>query len=410
MKIAVLCNCYPAVSHSFVRREIAALEAQGHEVRRFTIRSSKSPLPDQADRDEALRTFVVLERGIAPLIWAAIKVMLTRPGSALEGLLLALRMGRRSGAVLRNFAYFAEACVILDALRDNPVEHLHVHFGTNPAAVARLMRRLGGPPYSFTAHGPDEFDAPIPLDLAGKIADAAFVVAISNFGRSQLMRWSPPAQWGKIVVVRCGLDEQFLRGVSSPAPDVPEICSFARLSGQKGLPLLVEAAAMLKDRGVDFRLNIIGDGDLRASLEAQIASLGLGDQVRLVGSKSAEEVRSYLTAARIFVLPSFAEGLPVVIMEALALCRPVVVTAIAGTPELVDDRCGWVIPAGSAERLCDAMEAALKAPIETVRTMGEEGRRRVIAAHDAAVNAKALLLEIEKRRHEAVPEGAVLAR
>jgi colanic acid/amylovoran biosynthesis glycosyltransferase len=398
MKIAVLCNCYPAVSHSFVRREILALEDQGHEVRRISIRASKNALPDPADREEAGRTFVVLGRGIAPLLLAAAKAMLSRPGATFKAFLLAIRMGKNSAALLRNLAYFAEACLIVGRLRRDPVDHLHAHFGTNPAAVARLMRRLGGPPYSFTAHGPDEFDAPIQLDLAGKIADAAFAVAISNFGRSQLMRWSPPSEWDKIVVVRCGLDQQFLGAAVSPAPDVPRLCSVARLSGQKGLPLLIEAAGMLKDRGVPFQLDIVGDGELRTSIEAQIANLGLGEQVRLVGSKSAEEVRSYLTAARLFVLPSFAEGLPVVIMEALALARPVVVTAIAGTPELVDEECGWLIPAGSAEALRNALETALAAPIETVRNMGEEGRRRVIAAHDAAANAKALAGHAEAHR------------
>ena len=267
-------------------------------------------------------------------------------------------------------AYLGEAAWLILRFRQHPVDHLHAHFGTNPATVARLARRLGGPPYSFTAHGPDEFDKPEALDLRGKVAEAQTAVAISSFGASQLMRWSDPADWRHIAIARCGVDAGFLAATPVAAPTAPRFATVARLNGQKGLPLLVEAAALLKARGHDFRLDIAGDGELRGALERQIAEAGLSDNVHLVGTLDGAGVRRLIEDARVFVLPSFAEGLPVVIMEALALERPVIASAIAGTPELVDAGCGWLVPAGSAAAVADAMAAAIDASPETHRRNG----------------------------------------
>jgi glycosyltransferase involved in cell wall biosynthesis len=241
-------------------------------------------------------------------------------------------------------------------------------------------------------HGPDEFDAPVTLSLGTKIAAASFVAAISSYGRSQLMRWSTPDQWVKIGVVRCGVDRDFLDAPAVPvAPDCTEFICVARLSAQKGLPLLIAACDRLRTNGERFSLSIIGDGEMRAWLQADIDRRGLRGTVALLGIKSAAEIRDYLQRARAFVLPSFAEGLPVVIMEALALGRPVIATAIAGIPELVDEACGWLIPAGSEEVLVDAMSAALRASPEEVSAKGAVGRDRVRNMHDAAANARLLV-------------------
>ncbi len=394
MRLAYLCNRYPAVSHSFVRREIAGMEAAGHQVDRYTVRAPAALL-DADDRAEAARTTAVLAAGAGGLARALLAAMIRAPGRFAGAARLALAMAVRAagpspGALVRHLAYLGEAAWLVRRLRAHPVDHLHAHFGTNPAAVARLARRLGGPPYSFTAHGPDEFDRPDALDLAGKVADARVAVAISSYGRSQLMRWSDPVDWPRIIVARCGVDASFLDAAPPPAPDAPRFAAVARLSGQKGLPLLVEAAALLKARGRDFRLEIAGTGDLHDALERQIAAAGLGDEVRLLGALDGAGVRRLIEGARAFVLPSFAEGLPVVLMEALALERPVIATAIAGTPELVDEGVGWLVPAGSAAAVADAMAAAIDAPADAIAAMGREGRRRVAERHDAGVNARAL--------------------
>jgi glycosyltransferase involved in cell wall biosynthesis len=389
MTIAYLVNHYPTVSHSFIRREILGLEQAGVAVRRFTLRAPPANLPDPQDQAEAAKTEVVLAQGGFRLLGATLSQALRHPGRWLRALRVAIGMGQGAPLrVVRQMAYLAEACWLAGRLEG--VQHLHAHFGTNPAAVARLVHILARIPYSFTVHGPEEFDGPLALDLPGKIADARYAIAISSFGRSQLMRWTDPKEWGKLLVVRCGVDAIFARAEPQPLCEGPELSCVARLSGQKGLPLLIEAAALLKRRGVDFRLTVVGDGEMRKEIEQQIADNGLTDRVIITGYLSAEGVRAKVAASRAMVLPSFAEGLPVVIMEALALRVPVIVTQIAGTPELVNNQCGWLIPAGAIEPLADAMQAALAARPEDLRAMGEIGRARVLEQHDALRNARAL--------------------
>lgn len=389
MRIAYLVNRYPAVSHSFIRREILGLEAAGHEVLRFTLRAPEADLPDPADRAEAARTTVVLAQPRRALLAAALGRAVRRPGRFLAALRTAVAMGQGAPArVARQLAYLVEACWL--AGRIGGATHLHAHFGTNPAAVARLLHRLTGLRYSFTVHGPEEFDGPLALDLPGKIADAHAAVAISSYGRSQLMRWTPVERWGRLRIVRCGVDRGFAAAPVPPPAAAPALVCVARLSGQKGLPLLVEAAALLRARGIAFHLTLIGDGELRGEVERLIAARGLDDAVAVTGYLDAAAIRARLAAARAMVLPSFAEGLPVVLMEALALAVPVVTTFVAGIPELVDEQCGWLVPAGSPERLADAMAAALAADPARLRAMGEAGRARVLAAHDADANAHAL--------------------
>lgn len=396
MTIAYLVNRYPAVSHSFIRREILGLEAAGIEVRRFSIRPLDHALPDPQDRAEQARTTVVLGRGAAALLSPTLRRMLRRPGRFLAALRLAIRMAQGTPRRLpRCLAYLAEACWL--APRMAGVTHLHAHFGTNPAAVARLLHRLTGLPYSFTVHGPEEFDSPQALDLAGKVADATLVAGVSAFGVSQLMRWSAVEDWPKLAVVRCGVDARFADAPAAPPVVAPALCCVARLSAQKGLPLLIEAAALLARRGTDFTLALVGDGELRGAIERRIADAGLGDRVTITGYLSAADVAERIEASRAMVLPSFAEGLPVVIMEALALRTPVVTTAVAGIPELVDESCGWLVPAGSAERLADAMAEALAADPARLRAMGEAGRARVLAMHDAGANARGLAERIGAR-------------
>ena len=400
MRLAYLCNLYPAVSHSFVRREIDGVEQAGHEVCRFSLRPARGDLKDRADISEAARTEAVLGNGVARLLLAAFALFLSRPIKTLEALVEAVRLsGPGLKQKARHIAYFLEAGWLVRRLEELKIEHLHAHFGTNPAAVAAIARAWGGPPFSFTVHGPDEFDAPIALSLPAKIEAATFVAAISSYGRSQLMRWSAPSQWDRIKIVRCGLDADFLNMKAPPSnANSTEFICVARLSAQKGLPLLVAACDGLRNAGEKFTVTIIGDGELRGSLEADICRRRLEDRVKIAGVCSAAEIREHLLQARAFVLPSFAEGLPVVLMEALAMSRPVITTAIAGIPELVDDECGWLIPAGSEEALMKAMAEALHASPEELSTRGAIGRERVHLMHDASRNASLIVDAILKTR------------
>ncbi len=397
MHIAYLTTQYPAVSHSFIRREIAAVEQAGGQVTRYSIRSAQADLPDPRDEAERVRTRFILDQGAVSLGAALLRAAIASPRRFLSALRCTLAMSRSSDrGVVPHLAYLAEAAWLTPRLVADRADHLHVHFGTNATAVARLARRLGGPPYSFTVHGPDEFDAPVGHDLGGKIAEGMACVAISSFGRSQLMRWSALAHWGRLLVVRCGVDESFGEGAQAvPAPAAPRLCCVARLSAQKGLPLLIAAAGQVRAGGHDFHLTLVGDGEMRAEIERQIAELGLTDAITITGWASSARVREEILNARAMILPSFAEGLPVVIMEALALGRPVIASRIAGTPELVDESCGWLIPAGDVNAISAAMIAALNAAPEILDKMGAEGRRRVLAAHDAGRNGAALLHAIE---------------
>lgn len=293
--------------------------------------------------------------------------------------------------LVRRAAYFAEAALLAEHIKAAQVDHIHAHFGTNPATVARIASWIVSVSYSFTVHGPDEFDAPRQLDLSGKVADSAFCVAISSFGRSQVMRWSAFSDWSKIHVVRCGVGESFLTSkLGDKVPDDLRLCTVARLSAQKGVPLLLSAAAQLHGEGLNFHLTILGDGEMRAEVESIIEQKGLRNHISLAGWASSETVIEHLLSARAMVLPSFAEGLPVVIMEALSIERPVIATAIAGVPELVDAQCGWLVPAGNVEKLASAMAEALTAPTERLAEMGRVGRTRVAELHDALINGKQL--------------------
>jgi glycosyltransferase involved in cell wall biosynthesis len=203
------------------------------------------------------------------------------------------------------------------------------------------------------------------------------------------MRWSDPRHWDKIKIIRCGLDAGFLDAGVHPVPEASkEFVCVARLSAQKGLPLLIGACDRLRRTGERFTMTIIGDGELREYLEEDIRKRELEDCVFLVGVRSGTEIREHLQQARTFVLPSYAEGLPVVLMEALALSRPVIATAIAGIPELVDSECGWLIPAGSEEALVCAMQDSLRASIEQLDAKGAIGRARVSKMHNGRTNAE----------------------
>lgn len=407
--IAYLINQYPKVSHSFIRREINSVEAYGMYVKRFSIRSCSTELVDEADKIELERVRVVLGIGIVGLLFSSLRVAITRPIRFLQALWLTLRLGWRSErGILRNLAYLAEACVLLRWLSNSGVAHVHAHFGTNSTMVAMLCRVIGGPPYSFTVHGPEEFDKVRAIALAEKVEWAAFVVTVSSFGKSQLYRWCKQGQWSKIHVVHCGVDSEFLAQPLISVPADPRLVCVGRLCEEKGHMLLLDAASQLAAEGLRFKLILVGDGPLRTEIETLIARLGMQDHVEITGWASSYQVRQHILASRAMVLPSFAEGLPVVLMEALALRRPVISTYVAGIPELVEPGiCGWLVPSGSVEALTAAMRAALQLPVEKLEQMGAAGAERVAQRHDAAVEA-GKLVELFRSSVEPLQEQIII--
>lgn len=389
LHIAYLVNQYPAVSHSFIRREILALEAQGVAVQRISLRGWNGSLADPLDELERERTRFVLQHGFRRLLGAVAATALTRPKALLAALVQATRLAKGSDRSLGfHWIYLAEACVVARWLRDGGVKHVHAHFGTNSTEVALLAALLADSSYSFTVHGPDEFDRPRAIGLGEKIRRAAFVVAITSFTRSQLFRWVERSHWEKIHVVHCGLEPAFHSMPAVGVPDGKRLVCVGRLSEQKGHLLLLAAMRAAFDRGCRFDLVLAGDGELRKALEQRIDELGLRPNVRITGWISSSEVRKELLAARALVLPSFAEGLPVVIMEAMALRRPVIATYVAGIPELViPGEVGWLVAAGDADALTDAIADCLAESSAMLDRMGERARQRVLARHDIDVEA-----------------------
>jgi glycosyltransferase involved in cell wall biosynthesis len=391
-RIAYLINHYPKVSHSFIRREIVALERQGFEVQRIALRGWNGELVDEEDRREQARTRYVLRQGYAALPWALLRTMLTAPRRFLAALALAIRSARRAERPLPyHLGYLAEACRMLPWLRSFGAVHLHAHFGTNSAEVAMLANALGGPSYSFTVHGPEEFDKPQFLGISEKVRRAAFVVAVSSHARSQLFRWLDHARWSSVKVVHCGVDPAFHKVEPTPPAATPRLVCVGRLCEQKGQLLLIEAAHRLARKGITFELVLVGDGEMRTEVEGLIARYGLTGQVRITGWISGSRVREEILAARALVLPSFAEGLPVVIMEAMALRRPVLTTYVGGIPELVrPGENGWLFPAGDIDELAAAMEDFLSRSVDALRVMGEAAYARVLERHSVDAEASKL--------------------
>jgi glycosyltransferase involved in cell wall biosynthesis len=386
MKVAYLMNSYPMTSTTFIRREILALERRGVEIIRMAIRGWDHVTVDEEDHVECKRTRYVLRAGVLALLLALIRTMFTRPIRLLRTMSLTWRMGRHAERpLLVHLIYLAEACRIETWLRQAEVKHLHTHFGTNSAEVAMLVHALGGPNWSFTVHGPEEFDKPRFIGLSEKIKRCSFVVAISSYTRSQLYRWVESHYWSKVQVVHCGIDQSFFDAPAGSPPSTRRLVCVGRLSPQKGQLLLIEAARRLAMDGTECELVLVGDGELRPDIETLLARHNLNSSVRITGWVSNQRVREELVAARAMVLPSFAEGLPVVLMEAMALGRPVISTYVAGIPELViPDEHGWLVPAGDIAALTVAMRACLEAPVEVLSRMGEAAHRRAIERHDAS--------------------------
>ena len=393
MRVAYLVNQYPGLSHSFVRREVQALERRGVHVDRYAIRPVGQGQLSAEDEAEAARTRTLLSSGKGELLAGVLRAVLHRPGGAARTLGTALSLSRRSSAgTLRHLFYWAEAQLIAGWVRDDGAEHVHAHFGTNSATIGMLAADIAGVPFSQTVHGPEEFDGPRGIGLPTKIERAAFTAGVSSYGVSQLRRLVDPSHWDRIAQIHCGIEPAFYEGAAADAEcKSADFVCVGRLCEQKGQLTLIEAAGRLRAAGRAFTMELLGDGDMRPEIEAAIARLDLGEHVRLLGWQSPTEVRAALERARCFVLPSFAEGLPVSIMEAYTLGLPVISTYIAGIPELVrDGENGWLVPAADAGALAEAMTAALDASDAERDRMGQAGRARTLERHDIDDQARRL--------------------
>lgn len=390
LRLAYLCNQYPAPSHTFIRREIEALEDRGHTVLRFSHRRWADALPDRADHEEQAATRYLLSGGAAPLIGSTILAIAASPRRFGRAASIATLAAIRSGRPLAHLAYLGQAARLVRWLRRAGVDHLHAHFGSNPAMVALLSRALGGPPFSFTVHGPEDFADPASIFLPEKIGAAAFVVAITENCAQRLGALSEPSHDARIHVVRCGIGPEYIDAPAPPLPPERRLVCIARFEWRKGQDVLLRALQILAQQDARPCVELIGDGETRPEVEKLGALLGLKEQLCFRGWQDAAAVLKAIDEAAILVVPSRSEGLPSVIMEAMARGRPVVAAAVDGIPELVTEETGWLVPPDDPGALADALLKALRRPAESLTACGLRGRQRVLLRHDARRQAAEL--------------------
>jgi colanic acid/amylovoran biosynthesis glycosyltransferase len=407
LRVAYLTTRYPGVSHTFILREVEALRERGIEVETYSVRGARpEDLRTEANREAARTTFVFLSPHVGAYLRAHAVAACRRPLAYLRTLVAARRYGEPGlrGRLLP-LLWALEAIVLWHRCKASGTRHVHVHFAGAPPAIAGLAvefgrggrRPSGCRSWSATIHGPVEF---FDRRLATKLASASRIVCISDYARSQLMALLDEADWGKLLTVYCGLDAAGFRakmgsvgrrnGTAGNADAPLRLLNVGRLVSLKGHAVLLEALARLIDAGLDARLTVIGDGPRRAALEKEAAARGVADRVEWTGALGQDEVPARYAESDVFCLPSFAEGLPTVLMEAMLTELPVVSTRIAAVQELVEDGVsGLVVAPGRADALAQAIER-LAADPALRRRMGRAGRTKVEAEFDSAISAAQL--------------------
>lgn len=389
-RMAYLLSRYPAVSHTFFLHEVLGLRSLGVEIETASINQPDRPvaaLPN-AEAAEATTTWYVKGGSTFGAAVRVLRIALVQPAVVLRGLRAVRQMDgltRRKQAMW--LAYLAEALLVGDWMRRKHLGHLHVHFGGPVASVGMLTSIAWGVPYSLTIHGPEELLDVNAFHLREKLMQARFVVCISDFARSQLMHRLPPSEWGKLHVVRLGVTDELLQAHGDRAVnDVLHVVCVGRLVPEKGQRLLLQAARELLGEGIALRVTLVGNGPELASLNEFVQRHGLQQAVTMTGALSHAETQSVLQTADIFALPSFAEGVPVALMEAMAFEIPCVSTTIAGIGELIRSGVdGLLVPASNVDALTDAlrtlcMDAVLR------RRMGASARAQVTMHYRLAQN------------------------
>lgn len=356
-RIAYLVSEYPAPSHTFIRREIAALRKARVDIKVFTIRPANGQPTSEMERDAREETQSVLGRTPLAYLAALLGIFLANPVRAAATFRLAL--GHRAPglrALVWSVLHFVEATVLARLLRRADAARLHVHFANSGATVGMLAAHMLRMPWSMTLHGISETDYPAGLLLADKVARADFVACASWFMRAQAMRVADPRHWGKLHVVRCGIDPAALPPASVNEDGRVDFICVGRLSGEKGQRGLLEAFAVVRDRLPGARLSLIGGGPLHTELMALADALSVTESVHFHGPLNEAETLAMIARSDVLVLPSFMEGLPLVIIEAMALGKPVVASGVAGIPELVRDGVnGLLVPPSDWSALAGAM-------------------------------------------------------
>ena len=386
--IAYLCSEYPAISHTFIYREIESLRKAGMIVHTASIHKPTNLKVMTSDEQmEAEKTFMVLSQPIPLILSAHLHCLQKSPIGYLRmagGAIKLLTKGPKSP--VKALAYFAEAGILIQWLHRLGISHIHEHFANPTAIVAMLIKIYGGINYSLSVHGPDIFYRVDSAMLEEKVQEAAFIRCISHYCLSQIMRISEPAKWDKFYIVRCGVNPDLYSVREEPRNAIPNILCVGRLVPAKGQHILLEACRVLKQEGLLFKVTIIGEGPDSRSLEQFTTINNLKDIVTFTGVLGQNTVREYYDKADIFVLASFAEGVPVVLMEAMAKEIPVISTRITGIPELIEhEHDGLLATPGDADDLALQIRKLLKNP-ELRCVFGRAGRKKVISLYNQHIN------------------------
>jgi colanic acid/amylovoran biosynthesis glycosyltransferase len=401
MRIAYLIGRYPAISHTFILQEVRALRARGINVETFSIwRTDERQLLAPADREEAARTFSFFPLRPVTVLRAHAAAIRRSPSGYGAALRLALGLGVPGlrGRLL-GLSWFVEAITFWRTMARRGVTHVHAHLnGTAPTValvIAHFSRAVGRPlAWSMTVHGPAEFYDVARERLPRKVREATFVVAISDFARSQLLGLVDTEHHAKIHVVHCGVDAIVFD--ADPAPDAQDpdrplhVLCVSRLARVKGHAVLLGAIAQLAEQGVRVRATLVGDGATREALEGLATELGIDDQVVFTGAVGHDVIRAHYATADVFCLTSFAEGVPVALMEAMAMRIPVVASQVMGVGELVKDgKSGMLVRPARPDLVADALRR-LQASTELRRRMGAAGREAVLREFDVHESARQL--------------------
>jgi colanic acid/amylovoran biosynthesis glycosyltransferase len=384
--LAYLTSQYPMLSMIFVQREVLQLREMGFRVDVASINA-----PDRApekmtaeEASEAARAYHLKTHGLPGAIQAHAKTALTKFTSYCRGLRLVMRLGGLDmNQLLLNFMYFSEGLMVGQWMQRMQQRHLHVHLGSQAATVGLYVKEVFGVGFSITVHGPDEFYDAKGQYLAEKVAAADFICCISFFARSQLMKLSPYAQWKKLVVSRLGVDPSvFAPRVRRAPQDVFEVLCVGRLTSAKGQHLLIDAMEQLARQGRRVRLRLVGPGQDEASLREHAAQTGIADLVVLEGGVNQDHIHKLYEAADVFCIASFAEGIPIVLMEAMAMEIPCVTTHITGIPELIRNGIdGMLVAPSDVDGLSGAIARLMDDP-DLRERIGKNGRTRVLAQYD----------------------------
>jgi len=397
-RVAYLNTEYPSLSHTFIEREVRTLRSRGIDVRTYSIRRPGASGRLGAAHEEAARETSYVMDGAGAVLASTIAALFRNPAGFVRAHAAAQRLsppGFRPR--LLHAAYAIEAVRLALMLRRDGLRHVHVHMANNGAMVALLACRYDlTMRYSLSIHGSAEFFDVFRLRLDAKAESAAFVRCISNFCRAQVMAWSAPASWPRMHVVPTGVDvARFV-----PADDRPQdrlrMITVGRMVAIKGYDLLLDACARLSADGVEWSLDMVGDGPMRAALEKKAAALGVAARVRFSGPVSQDEIAAHYRDANVIVVSSFMEGVPVVLMEAMATAMCVVATKVGGVSELVDhEKSGLLVDPGSAELLASALARLAAAP--ALRSaFGQKGRDAVVRRYDVGAAGAEMARLFEK--------------